>query len=109
MLFRSQRLLEGIPIHDLAEQMGTSVLMISQHYSHLTALMKAKQFAGTLSSDGTAESAEIQAIMSAQMVNHNVLSLVQLGTTMTIPLVLQSAELADDFEQRLKSKRKQSI
>ena len=45
--YATQRLLEGIPIHDLAQQMGTSVLMISKHYSHLTALMKAKQFAGT--------------------------------------------------------------
>ncbi len=107
--YATQRLLENVPIHDLAQQMGTSVLMISQHYSHLTALMKAKQFAGTLSSDGTSESAEIQAIMSAQMVNHNVLSLVQLGTTMTIPLALQSADLTNDFEQRLKSKRKKSI
>jgi len=42
----------------LAQQMGTSVLMISKHYSHLTALMKAKQFAGTLSTDGTSETAE---------------------------------------------------
>ena len=88
--------------------MGTSVLMISKHYSHLTALMKAKQFAGTLSTDGTSETAEIKAIMAAQMVNHNVLSLVQLGTQMTIPLVLQSAPLKDDFEQRLKAKFKKS-
>jgi integrase len=106
--YATQRLLEGIPIHDLAQQMGTSVLMISKHYSHLTALMKAKQFAGTLSTDGTSETAEIKAIMAAQMVNHNVLSLVQLGTQMTVPLVLQSAPLKDDFEQRLKAKAKKS-
>jgi hypothetical protein len=106
--YATQRLLEGIPIHDLAQQMGTSVLMISKHYSHLTALMKAKQFAGTLSTDGTSETAEIKAIMAAQMVNHNVLSLVQLGTQMAIPLVLQSAPLKDDFEQRLKAKAKKS-
>jgi hypothetical protein len=29
--YATQRLLEGIPIHDLAQQMGTSVLMISKH------------------------------------------------------------------------------
>jgi hypothetical protein len=46
--------------------------------------------------------------MAAQMVNHNVLSLVQLGTQMTVPLVLQSAPLKDDFEQRLKAKAKKS-
>ncbi len=106
--YATQRLLEGIPIHDLAQQMGTSVLMIQKHYSHLTPLMKATQFAGTLSSDGSAESAEIKAIMSAQMVNNNILSLVQLGTTMTTPLVVQSQPLTNDFENRLKVKLKQS-
>jgi integrase len=34
-----------IGIHDLATQMGTSVAMIEQHYSHLTPAMKAKTFA----------------------------------------------------------------
>jgi integrase len=106
--YATQRLLEGIPIHDLAQQMGTSVLMIQKHYSHLTPLMKATQFAGTLSSDGSAESAEIKAIMSAQMVNNNILSLVQLGTTMTTPLMVQSQPLTNDFEHRLKVKFKQS-
>lgn len=106
--YATQRLLEGIPIHDLAQQMGTSVLMIQKHYSHLTPLMKATQFAGSLSSDGSAESAEIKAIMSAQMVNNNILSLVQLGTTMTTPLVVQSQPLTNDFEHRLKVKLKQS-
>jgi integrase len=106
--YATQRLLEGIPIHDLAQQMGTSVLMIQKHYSHLTPLMKATQFAGTLSSDGSSESAEIKAIMAAQMVNNNILSLVQLGTTMTTPLVVQSQPLTNDFENRLKVKLKQS-
>jgi hypothetical protein len=106
--YATQRLLEGIPIHDLAQQMGTSVLMIQKHYSHLTPLMKATQFAGSLSTDGSAESAEIKALMSAQMVNNNILSLVQLGTTMTTPLVVQSQPLTNDFENRLKVKLKQS-
>ena len=95
-------------MHDLAQQMGTSVLMIQKHYSHLTPLMKATQFAGSLSTDGSAESAEIKAIMAAQMVNNNILSLVQLGTEMTVPLVLQSQPLTTDFEQRLKAKVKKS-
>ncbi len=106
--YATQRLLENIPVHDLAQQMGTSVLMIQKHYSHLTPLMKATQFAGSLSTDGSAESAEIKAIMAAQMVNNNILSLVQLGTEMTIPLVLQSEPLTTDFEQRLKAKVKKS-
>ena len=46
--------------------------------------------------------------MAAQMVNNNILSLVQLGTEMTIPLVLQSEPLTTDFEQRLKAKVKKS-
>jgi integrase len=106
--YATQRLLESIPVHDLAQQMGTSVLMIQKHYSHLTPLMKATQFAGSLSTDGSAESAEIKAIMAAQMVNNDILSLVQLGTEMTIPLVLQSQPLTTDFEQRLKAKVKKS-
>lgn len=36
----------NISIHDLARQMGTSVAMIEQHYSHLTPAMKANVFAG---------------------------------------------------------------
>ena len=106
--YATQRLLEGIPIHDLAQQMGTSVLMISKHYSHLTPLMKASQFAGTLSKDGTTESAEIQAIMAAQMANANILSLVQLGTAIAVPLVAEDPGMATDFEARLKSSLKNS-
>ena len=53
--------------------------------------------------DGSAETAEIKAIMAAQTVNHNILSLVQLGTEMTTPLIVQSSGLAKDFEHRLKS------
>jgi integrase len=37
---------DHISIHDLARQMGTSVLMIEKHYSHLTPSMKADVLAG---------------------------------------------------------------
>lgn len=37
---------DGITIHDLAKQMGTSVAMIEKHYSHLTPSMKADVLAG---------------------------------------------------------------
>lgn len=37
---------DGLSIYDLAIQMGTSVQMIEQHYSHLTPSMKAPIFAG---------------------------------------------------------------
>ncbi len=39
-------LYERMEIHTLATQMGTSVLMIENHYSHLTPRMLAEQFAG---------------------------------------------------------------
>ena len=106
--YATQRLLEGIPIHDLAEQMGTSVLMITKHYSHLTPLMKAKQFAGVVDENAKGgEGAQIKAIMAAQMANNNILSLVQMSTGLIMPLVVQNADLTDDFERRLKAKRKQ--
>jgi integrase len=106
--YATQRLLEGIPIHDLAEQMGTSVLMITRHYSHLTPLMKAKQFAGVVDETASSEAAQIKAIMAAQMANSNIMNLVQMGTGMIMPLVVQSAKLTDDFEHRLKSQQKRS-
>jgi integrase len=106
--YATQRLLEGIPIHDLAEQMGTSVLMITRHYSHLTPLMKAKQFAGVVDETASSEAAQIKAIMAAQMANSNIMNLVQMGTGMIMPLVVQSAKLTDDFEHRLKALQKRS-
>jgi len=106
--YATQRLLEGIPIHDLAEQMGTSVLMITKHYSHLTPLMKAKQFAGVVDETASSEAAQIKAIMSAQMANNNIINLVQMGTGLVMPLIAQSSELTDDFENRLKAQRKKS-
>lgn len=106
--YATQRLLEGVPIHDLAEQMGTSVLMITKHYSHLTPLMKAKQFAGTVDGANGSDAAKIQAIMSAQLANDNMMSLVQMSTGLRIPMVVQSTEFAKDFEERLNAKAKKS-
>ncbi|MDP3701088.1 MAG: tyrosine-type recombinase/integrase [Hylemonella sp.] len=105
--YATQRLLEGIPIHDLAEQMGTSVKMITDHYSHLTPLMKAKQFAGVVDGVAGGEAAQIREIMQAQsVVNNNILSLVQMSTGLSMPLLVQSSELTKDFESRLKAKAK---
>jgi integrase len=106
--YATQRLLEGIPIHDLSEQMGTSVLMITKHYSHLTPLMKAKQFAGVVDESGSSEAAQIKAIMAAHMANNNIMNLVQMGTGLVMPLVVQSQNLTDDFEKRLKGHHKRS-
>ena len=106
--YATQRLLESIPIHDLAEQMGTSVLMITKHYSHLTPLMKAKQFAGVVDESGSSEAAQIKAIMAAHMANNNIMNLVQMGVGLVMPLVVQSQNLTDDFEKRLKAHHKRS-
>ena len=106
--YATQRLLESIPIHDLAEQMGTSVLMITKHYSHLTPLMKAKQFAGVVDESASSEAAQIKAIMAAQMANSNIMNLVQMSTGLIMPLVVQSQNLTDDFEQRLTAHHKRS-
>ncbi len=104
--YATQRLLEGIPIHDLSEQMGTSVLMITKHYSHLTPLMKAKQFAGVVDESGSSDAAQIKAIMAAHMANNNIMNLVQMGMGLVLPLAVQSQTLTDDFEKRLKAHRK---
>jgi len=37
---------DGMEIHALAKQMGTSIGMIEQHYSHLTPRMKKDMFTG---------------------------------------------------------------
>lgn len=104
--YATQRLLEGIPIHDLAEQMGTSVKMITDHYSHLTPLMKAAQFAGVVDGNAGGDAAQIREIMQAQMTDSNILSLIQLSTGLTMPLIVQSPQITEDFESRLKLKAK---
>jgi integrase len=38
-------LTEGIDIHTLARQMGTSISMIERHYSKITPLVSAEQLA----------------------------------------------------------------
>jgi hypothetical protein len=101
--YATQHLLDGTPINDLADNMGTSILMITKHYSHLTPLMKAKQFAGSIDGSKGGESAQIQAIMQAQMANSNILSLIELSTGLSLPLVVQSQEFTKEFEERLKA------
>ena len=44
-IYATMTLMRGqVGIHDLARQMGTSVVMIERHYSHLNSAMKAKSF-----------------------------------------------------------------
>ena len=105
--YATQRLLENIPIHDLAEQMGTSVLMITKHYSHLTPLMKARQFAGTLGDDESAEASQIRALMAAQMPN-NIMQLIEMSTGLTLPMIVRSNGIAEEFNERLKQRKSPS-
>jgi hypothetical protein len=42
------------------------------------------------------------------MANNNILNLVQMGTGLVMPLIAQSPELTDDFENRLKAQRRKS-
>jgi hypothetical protein len=102
--YATQRLLENIPIHDLSEQMGTSVLMITKHYSHLTPLMKARQFAGTLVDDDSAEASQIRALMAAQMPN-NIMQLIEMSTGFTLPMIVRSQGIAEEFNERLKQRK----
>lgn len=103
--YATQRLLESVPISDLADQMGTSVLMITKHYSHLTPLMKAKQFVGDIEDGhlGT-DASVIRSLMAAQMANNNIMSLVHAGTGLALPVREQSPELAFDLEARLQAR-----
>ncbi|NCX22709.1 MAG: hypothetical protein EBX17_05875 [Betaproteobacteria bacterium] len=105
--YATQRLLESVPISDLADQMGTSILMITKHYSHLTPLMKAKQFVGTVK-DGHLgiDGATIRSLMAAQLANQNVMSLVHAGTGLTLPVRDHSPDLAKDLEARLDARLK---
>jgi integrase len=107
--YATQHLLDGTPIHDLAGNMGTSIPMITAHYSHLTPLMKARQFAGNVDGSIGGEAAEIEALMQAQMARSNILSLIEMSTGLSLPLIIQSPVFTEDFEKRLKNSIPQSV
>jgi hypothetical protein len=76
--------------------------MITKHYSHLTPLMKAKQFAGTV--DNNAKEAEqIKSLMQAQMVNNNLMNMIAMGTGTTMPIAVQNPQLAQELDDKLKA------
>lgn len=41
--YATQQLIAGVPMHTLAKQMGTSVLMLERHYSKLTPMLAVEQ------------------------------------------------------------------
>jgi len=87
--------------------MGTSVPMITKHYSHLTPLMKAKQFAGTVD-ENAKEAEQIKSLMQAQMVNNNIMSLIQQSTGFTLPMIIKSPDFSKELDDKLKSRHKVS-
>ena len=57
---------------------------------------------------GSSEAAQIKAIMAAHMANNNIMNLVQMGMGMVLSLAVQSPDLTDDFENRLKAHQKRA-
>jgi len=55
------------------------------------------------------EQAQIEALMRASVANDNVMSLVELATGLCLPLVVQSFEMKNDLEERLKPKSQPNI
>ena len=103
--YATQRILEGVSFGQLANQMGTSVLMIERHYSHLKPLMIAEQLAGEIPNAKTSESEEIRRYMQASPVRSDVLSLVGVTTGVYLPL----AEANTKATQELKNELNQAL
>jgi integrase len=57
---------DGISIHDLATQMGTSVQMIEKHYSHLTPSMKAEVLSGKRFNEAATKAKLIEWVLKAK-------------------------------------------
>jgi hypothetical protein len=99
--YATQRILEGVSFGQLANQMGTSVLMIERHYSHLKPLMIAEQLAGEIPNAKTSESEEIRRYMQASPVRSDVLSLVGVTTGVYLPLAEANAKATQELKNEL--------
>ena len=100
--YATQRILEGVSFGQLANQMGTSVLMIERHYSHLKPLMIAEQLAGAIPDAKTAEAEEIRRYAQISTVREDVMSLVAATTGIHIALKVANPKTADELEKELK-------
>jgi hypothetical protein len=85
----------------LANQMGTSILMIERHYSHLKPLMIAEQLAGSIPNDKTAASEEILRYMNPSPVRSDVMSLVGATTGIYLPLNEANAKATKELKDEL--------
>ena len=99
--YATQRILEGVSFGQLANQMGTSVLMIERHYSHLKPLMIAEQLAGNIPDAKTAESDEIRRYMNPSPVRSDVLSLIGAATGYYPTLVEQNPTATRELKNEL--------
>lgn len=103
--YATQRVLEGISFGLLAKQMGTSILMIERHYSHLRPLMVAEQLAGVIPSNQEAQTDEILRFMNPSPVRNDVISLVGASTGIYLPLneanPKATKELKDELNKAL--------
>ena len=99
--YATQRVLEGLDFGQLAKQMGTSILMIERHYSHLKPLMIAEQLAGKIPDDKTVQADEILRYMNASPVRNDVISLVGASTGVYLPLVEANAKATKELKDEL--------
>ena len=101
--YATQRVLEGMSFGLLAKQMGTSILMIERHYSHLKPLMVAEQLAGDIPDDKTEQADEIRRFMNPGPVRSDVMNLV--GATTGVYLPLEQANPAATVELKAELKK----
>lgn len=100
--YATQRVLEGMSFGLLAKQMGTSILMIERHYSHLKPLMVAEQLAGDIPDDKTAAHDEIRRFMNPGPVRSDVMNLVGATTGVYLPLEQANPSATDELKAELK-------
>jgi hypothetical protein len=86
----------------LAKQMGTSILMIERHYSHLKPLMVAEQLAGDIPDDKTEQADEIRRFMNPGPVRSDVMNLVGATTGVYLPLEQANPLATDELKAELK-------
>ncbi len=99
--YATQRILEGMSLGQLANQMGTSEAMIERHYSHLKPLMIAEQLAGGIPDAQTAEAAEIRRFAQISPVRADVMSLVAATTGIYLPMPEANPRAEEELRQEL--------
>jgi integrase len=62
---------DKVPIHTLAKQMGTSVLMIERHYSHLKVIQAVEQLSGAETRKRIASASTVEEIYQSAKVKNN--------------------------------------